>query len=446
MRIKLAIIAPYKGIGGGNRKFKIYFDNLSDQYFEKYYIQIVESQKNNQELSNKKNSAGLVRLRIEELQDFFKKKKLDFFYAARKLPADIMVKLKRLAKLVVNVNFTPLYNENQINCIISKTDYYKIKLLHGPLKQAYVVYNPIAYDEWRKRSKGNKYEFRKDNSGNKHKLIIGRIARAEPTKWHFLIIRTLLELQRKGLYDYGFVFVGMPKLYRWALELLLNKKMRRNLIFLPEMSETEDIARFFRSIDVFWQTSWIGESFGNVIAEAFCFERPVITDYKKFLKENGRVRKHLYDAQIELVDHKKNGYYAKYPSVFIRTLDSLSKKSISKLGISGRKKVKENYDARIAGRTLARILYDIKLENREWPRVEKFENINKVPSDKELKEVHTEYGKRINQALTYNSIGWQEKILFENLTRLWHSIELLYTLIRFILRKFGYDIERSDCS
>lgn len=55
------------------------------------------------------------------------------------------------------------------------------------------------------------------------------------------------------------------------MKVLLSKKMYNSIVFIPELRRLEDIAEFYASIDLFWQTSWIGESFGNVIAEANCF-------------------------------------------------------------------------------------------------------------------------------------------------------------------------------
>ncbi|MBP6085909.1 hypothetical protein KA478_01695 [Patescibacteria group bacterium] len=53
----------------------------------------------------------------------------------------------------------------------------------------------------------------------------------------------------------------MPYLYRKVLKLLLRKKMYESIVFLPELRDLKDIASFYASIDIFWQTSRIGESF-----------------------------------------------------------------------------------------------------------------------------------------------------------------------------------------
>jgi hypothetical protein len=57
----------------------------------------------------------------------------------------------------------------------------------------------------------------------------------------------------------------------------------------------------------------------------------VITDYKDFYN-NGEIRPHLYDAQVELVDHNVTGYYANFPWVFERILGKLDDNKIKMLG------------------------------------------------------------------------------------------------------------------
>ena len=128
------------------------------------------------------------------------------------------------------------------------------------------------------------------------------MGRAEPSKWHWLILATLWQLDRKNDFTYGFLFAGMPWIYRKWINIFLSAKMKSCIVQIHEQREHQDIAEFYASIDIFWQTSWIGESFGNVIAEAACFEVPTMTDYKAFYK-NGIVNPLLYDAQIELVDN-----------------------------------------------------------------------------------------------------------------------------------------------
>lgn len=226
------------------------------------------------------------------------------------------------------------------------------------------------------------------------------------------------------------------------MTLLLDKKMKKSILFLPELKENEDLAKFYNTIDLFWQASHIGESFGNVIAESFSFKVPVITDFKKFLREDGTVSKEKYDAQIELVDHNENGAYCNYPDCVISFLDKNTKQSLKKLGKNGYQKVKKHYDAKIAGMTLAKILYAHLRKNKKVPKTQKFEKLSRIPSEKETEDYYEEYLKRINTAVKNNPITQQDLFKYNRQKKIWTIVENIYLLIRKILRVFGIDPEK----
>jgi hypothetical protein len=47
-----------------------------------------------------------------------------------------------------------------LNLIISKTDYWKLKFIHGDLKNSYVVYNPIDFEKWSKLANETRENYR----------------------------------------------------------------------------------------------------------------------------------------------------------------------------------------------------------------------------------------------------------------------------------------------
>nr|MDD3719886.1 glycosyltransferase [Candidatus Gracilibacteria bacterium] len=439
MKINIVFLGNYNnnGIGGGDRKFGIYFNNLNEKYFNKFFIYL----SNNNKYINKNGNE--VVLTEDLIFDFINENKIDYIYfsgaiISKKLENKILEKCIGL----VNVNFTPIYSENPriLNLIISKTDYWKLKFIHGDLKNSYVVYNPIDFEKWLKLSTETGENFR--NKFKYKKFIIGRIARAEPSKWNFLIIATLLKLQLLKNYNYGFIFAGMPYFYRAFLKIFLNNEMLKSILFLPEYKEYNDIAKFYKSIDLFWQTSWIGESFGNVIAEAFCFKIPVITDFKGFYN-NGKVNKKLYDAQIELVDDSINGYYLNYPNFIISKLNELNLEKLNILGENGFNKVRDIYNVKFTSDTLAKILYDYGKKNLGFENDEKFEKLNQIPCNNEVNEYKEEYLKRLETSYTNNNIGFLSKILFLNFKYIWTFFEYVYLIYRKILMKyFNINIEK----
>ena len=425
MKTKIAIISPSQGIGGTERKFKIYYKYLDSKKFDKLLIYYTDEKQI-------RKTKDVVFVPRTQLPTFIKNENINYTYVPPHLSKFERDKIREVSKVLWNVNFTELYREeeNLINLIISKTDYLKIELLHGkPLKNSYVVYNPIDYELWTNLSKATTGKYREYFKNKNIKFIVGRLARAEPSKWNYLIIATLRKLQKSKNHSYGFIFAGMPFLYRKTLKLLLSKKMLKRIFFLPELKEHEKIAEFYSSIDIFWQTSWIGESFGNVIAEAFCFEKPVITDFKGFLREDGTVNSKKYDAQIELVDHGNNGFYCNYPETIVSTLNTTNLSKLRELGKAGRKKVGEQYDAKFAGQKISKILKGT------------ISNENSIPTQNEVNSYEKEYFARIKQARKVNVISSKNNKKYAFEFRAYRVIETIYLIFRKIGRKTGFKID-----
>lgn len=435
MKIRIAfLMKPTSGIGGGDRKFMLYYKYLNPDFFDKYFLFLDKTSK----ILNQKEK--IFSIAQEKLEEFLEKNKIDFLYLAAKINEDIYDYLRKRVFFIKNVNFTENYSseEKVINLIISKTDYYKLKCIHKTLVNSHVVYNPIPVDKWTGLSKNKSFLRQKFND---KKFIIGRLGRSEPTKWNFLIIKTLKLLDKKKNYNYGFIFAGMPKLYRIALRLTLSKKMLQSILFLPELREDKDISDFYNSIDLFWQTSYIGESFGNVIAEAFCFEVPVMTDFKNFFRKDGSIDKKLYNAQSELVDHHLNGAYCNYPSKIMKFIEQANKKKLEKLGKNGLKKVIKNYDARLAGLTMAKILYGYLRKYKKIGKDDRFESLVQIPSKTEVEKYEQEYKRRLSSEINENKIFLRELIAYKFQEKCWNYVEFIYIVIRFLLRKIKIDLE-----
>ncbi|MBT3405575.1 glycosyltransferase [Candidatus Woesearchaeota archaeon] len=436
-KINIVISAPDKGIGGGNRKYGIWYRNLDSKYFNKCFVYIDEESK-----GIKKDKSGNYRIKKNDLSQFIKSKDIDFFYPG-KLNQESCEIIKSQTHLLSNVVFTRKLTEDPrvSNLIISKTEFVRISQLYKENANSHVVYNPIDFKLWKDLKKSSPASYRKFFEKKGIKTIIGRIARSEPSKWDYLIIRTIQILQRKKKYEYGFIFVGMPLLHRYFLKIILSKKMLSNILFLPEMSDLHDIASFYKSIDVFWQTSELGETFGNVIAESFCFNIPVISDYKKSIRKK-KILKYIGDSQIELVDHEKNGAYCIYPSSVISFLDSKSKKDLKSLGENGSEKVKTLYDAKIGAKTMAKIFYNILRKEKRISKLQKFEDLKILPSKKESREYISEYWKRAQIALEANKVGFFEHTNYKIRETLWKGLEKGYLLLRKSLKYINIKLEK----
>jgi len=183
-----------------------------------------------------------------------------------------------------------------------------------------------------------------------------------------------------------------------------------------------------------------------VIAEAFCFEIPVLTDYKDFFsnfeKNDFRVNQKLYNAQSELVDHRKNGAIYIYPDKIIDFFEKASKKTLKRMGQQGRIKVKNNYDARIAGKTLAKILYEQLIKEKKIKKDSKFESIIQVPSEKEVSSFDKEYFKKLKEEINNNRITEKEFKKYKLEESIWLKIELVYLIMRKALIAVGIKMEK----
>jgi len=79
MKIKILFIAPPEGIGGGNRKFKIYYDNLDSRFFNKFYYYL-----NGDNFLIKNNVEGDTSKKIS-LINFIKENQIQFLYSGSDL-------------------------------------------------------------------------------------------------------------------------------------------------------------------------------------------------------------------------------------------------------------------------------------------------------------------------------------------------------------------------
>lgn len=439
MKIRLAFLCPHNnfGIGWWDRKYGIYYKNLDPELFEGYMIFITK----NSEDVNKNISEPI--LTEDMLLAFCEEKNIDYIYFGgakiTKTTEDILLE-KRV--WLVNVNFTPIYttDSRKLNLIISMTDYWKLYWMHGKLSNSYVVYNPIDVDLWTEKAIKTEGIYRQ--YFQEKKFIVGRIARAEPSKWHYLILATLTKLDKAKNYDFWFLFAGMPWIYRKYIQLCLSKEMQSCIHITGEQRSYDDIARFYKSVDLFWQTSWIGESFGNVIVEAACFWIPTLTDVKRFYDDK-EVRPSLYDAQAEVVDHGITGSYGSFPDACIRFLTSLDRQQLSTLGSHALKKAKSIYHIKDTISNLAKILYCNGKNRWIYRKSMLFESLIQNPWEDEVRNFGDEYRKRIALSRKIDTISQFNFYSFFVQERLWRSWEYLYLFFRKLLKKWvNIDIEK----
>ena len=417
-KVTVCITARQDHLGGGERKAQIYFKQLTKyQWIRCYLIRIGKKVK---------QEGNVIDTTSQKLETALEKVQTDVVFAIWDYDHVISLRKKHPKwKVLLHVNFTNGYRSSVPCLIISKTDYYKLSLLGNDMEKDHVLYNPQEVALWAPKKRPQEGD----------RLVIGRLARAEPTKWSALFLATLISLNFSATREkLAFSFVGLPRLYRVALKLFVRPSIRKHITLLPEMKDKQAILQWYHSVDVFWQTSKIGESFGNVIAEAFCCGVPVITDVKDF-RTHDRANPKVYNAQIELVDHGQNGWYGSYPSVIISTLGGINKGDALRMGLAGRRKVEKNYAASLSARTLASMIQRImSLEGRRLPL---------YPTKKEIEAYSAEYVQRMTVSEeVHKSVRWHQWLLLRIWNICWSAVELLYVLTRKVCAQIGIDFER----
>lgn len=157
--------------------------------------------------------------------------------------------------------------------------------------------------------------------------IFGRISRADPGKWSTLALESLPIVRETFPHFIFLVIGGTPEAHAFVKE----HGLERNVRFLPPVVTDEELAVFFRSISFLAHANDTGESFGLAIAEAMAAGLPVITHPCADWRDN---------AQVELVEHEKNGLVAETPQGYAAAIVRLLKnpEQCRQFGIAGQER------------------------------------------------------------------------------------------------------------
>lgn len=128
-----------------------------------------------------------------------------------------------------------------------------------------VIYNGLDFSELDDGTFSKLYERKGDE------LILGNAGRFAPQKNHADLIKMAEKLAEKAI-PFKLILAGTGPLEADLRKLTLASQLEDKIVFLDFV---EDMASFYRSIDVFVLSSkW--EGFGYVLAEALYFEKPVV--------------------------------------------------------------------------------------------------------------------------------------------------------------------------
>lgn len=207
--------------------------------------------------------------------------------------------------------------------------------IHMDPKRYSVLYNPVNTDF-----------FAKHSSPSFDAPVIGRISRPDPGKWSQLaldFLPRLVELIPNLQYR---IIGGIPE----AEAFVRDHGLEAHVEFLPPVQTDAELAQFLSSVSLLAHANDTGESFGLVIAEAMAAGLPVVTHPAKGLRDN---------AQLELVDHDKNGLIATDTSSYCAAIATLltHPKLAQTMGAAGQKKAQALFRAQDIALKLADI-YD----------------------------------------------------------------------------------------
>jgi glycosyltransferase involved in cell wall biosynthesis len=154
-----------------------------------------------------------------------------------------------------------------------------------PEEKIYTVYN--AVDEV---NSGIEYDLREDLDISEDSVVIGKIGRPDPNKWSSDLVDALESVEDSGVV---LLLLNPPEKIQESLE---DKNLDIDVKGASDIPVGE-IGSFYNTIDILAHTSFIGETFGYVIAEAMSYGVPPVVESTP-MRDN---------AQIELVDNGENG-------------------------------------------------------------------------------------------------------------------------------------------
>lgn len=202
-----------------------------------------------------------------------------------------------------------------------------------------VLYNPVDVRAYA----GHDFEKRDFNVKS-----IGRIGRADDTKWEFTFLEAI-PLIVERFPDLQFHVIGVTPAVEDALKRL---GVWDNVRVHPMTVDEKEVMDFYGRISVLTHFASMGETFGLVLAEAMSARLPVVTHYTSGLYDS---------AQMELVNDTYNGFVARNPEVYASAVIYLleNPEAARQMGERGFEKARASYDAEALTRGLEDIYLNL---------------------------------------------------------------------------------------
>ena len=271
-------------------------------------------------------------------------------------------------------------------------------------KKSAVLYSPVVLSDFVEIDNLSKKELRKEYHIPDDFFVIGRHGMPDPSKWGDMCL-DMMPYLLKMIPNVKYLALGLPE---QKINKIRAMGVDASFIFLDPTTDKK-INEFLWLLDVFPYSSVNGENFGLAIAEAMTCKKPPVVNSSP-CKDN---------AQVELIDHGKNGFIANNPKAFAEAIAVLLKneKKRIEMGEAARRKVEDNYD--IKRNTLRLEKYYLDLLSAKGVEIdpgirEGYEEIKTYPSQEEIVNFESEYKKRIRNCYgrkNYLQIYFWELIL-----------------------------------
>jgi len=409
------------GIGGMQKALQLYTEYLDKEIFKVMVCGLFKGGERGELLAQKGFEVYVLNGRKAELLNLMRSKKIDIVHLHPhadfnpqpvEAAIDAQVPVKVASNIYAEIPDNFFTRHIDLHLMISKWCALRCKIwskLPWPdfLKKATVLYNPVDLAEIDDRpvnDYSNK-ELREIYQIPEDYFIIGRHGRPQPDKWGDLGIEMLPHLL-KIIPKVKYLVMGFPPAKMGKIRQL---GLEDYFIFLEPTVDQEKINELLYLVDVFPTCTVHGESFGNVIAEAMAWRKPVVSNSLP----------HRYNSQVELIDHGKTGLIANTPKDFGEAMAYLltHHKIRQAMGEAGRKKVEENYEVKINTRSLEKIYLDLLIKKSvviDKAVQKRYEEVPWHPSAQEIMGFEEEYQERIRTCWgrhNYGAIYFWEKIL-----------------------------------
>lgn len=401
-KINVLQIVAGLGIGGIQKTVQLYTEYLNKEIFHVVVCGLFQGGERGELLARKGYEVHVVNGNKAELINLMRSKKIDILHVHphadfNPLPVEAALEAKVPVRVETNIyaeipdNF---FNHHiDMHLMISKWCALRCKIWsrvpwHDFLKNATVLYNPVDLAEidhsqvtnYSRQDLRDKYDIPEGY------FIIGRHGRPQPDKWADLAIEMLPYLL-KIIPKVRYLVMGFPPA---KMEKIKALGLEDYFIFLEPTVDSEKINELLYLTDVFPTCTVHGESFGNVIAEAMAWRKPVVSNSLP----------HRYNSQVELIDHGKTGFIANTPKDFAEAIAYLltHPETRQAMGEAARKKVEENYEIKTNTVSLEKIYIKLLMDKSvpiDSVIQKKYAEIPYHPAHAEIMAFENEYRERI---------------------------------------------------